>query len=412
MERGHRVGRWLAGVLLRGWCRLPWLVQDAVIAGAAALVTCLPLLDLAVWGSRPQVSWAGVGLVWGLLVLGGCAPLVLRRRYPLVVAGVSAGMVTLAAVLDQPQVGLWAALVGLGSAAYHVGRGVLLLGVGAAAWMLVNFSLVATSLLLSDVIMIAGTGAAPVVFGYALRLQRDRAEHLVRLRRAEDVRERAEERTRVAREVHDIVGHHLSAIRVQAVGARYALRGSPPEADRALGIVAEISGEALQEVQQILALLRNPDDDGDRTTAGDTETSGGGAGDRVRLADVRDLAARLSVAGLRVRVVGDDRGLADPLPATLQYCAYRVVQESLTNVVRHSGAREATVHIRVDSRELVVTVDDDGQTRPGSGEVAEGSGVRGMRERVSLASGTLTAGPQHPHGWRVRATLPFAPEAR
>ncbi|MDA3646436.1 sensor histidine kinase [Saccharopolyspora indica] len=336
--------------------------QDALLAALAAVVSlCLPVLDPSAAGE--------LGPVWALLVLGACAPLALRRRLPLTTAAVSAGVVSLGVVLGQPQAGVVVALVVIGSAAYHREDRWLVLAIGATSWMLFNIVLAYEPLHPLDLVAISGTAVAPVALGYALRLQKSRAEQLARLREAQVRQLWAEERAQLARDVHDVVGHHLSAIRMQAVGSRKALAGTG--ADGVLTTIATLSGEALREIRQLL-------DDNEEPP------------------DLDALVARLPG---RIDVRGT---LPADLPRDVRHCAYRVVQEALTNVTRHSSANEAEVRIADDDDHLVITVDDHGDGAPSP----DGRGLRGMRERVESLGGSFAAGPREPRGWRVRARIP------
>jgi signal transduction histidine kinase len=355
--------------MIAAWRALPALLQDAVLAAVATLTTMgVPLLDATVSGMN------GLTFLWGLLVLAVCAPLAVRRYVPLTAALASAVAVVLAIILHQPQVGAWVTVAAFASAAYHRDRGRLMPAIAAICW------LVALDLMLGGVpphpsrlVMSVAAGLAPVAFGYALRLNHDRARQLTLL-------ERADERTRIAREVHDVVGHHLSAIRLQAVGAQ---RGTAADAGHALEAIAEISATALGETRRLLGLLRDED---------------GGT-------DLGSLAARLSRQGLRVRLHGD--ALTEDVPPQVRYGVYRIVQESLTNVIRHSGVSQAVVRVGRNPGGVVVVVEDGGRAFPGDPAVAEGSGIRGMRERAAQLGGTLTAGPRTPHGWRMNARIPL-----
>ncbi|SEG92304.1 Signal transduction histidine kinase [Saccharopolyspora kobensis] len=342
--------------------------QDALLAAlAAALSLCLPVLDSSAAGE--------LGPVWVLLVLGACAPLALRRRLPLTAAAASAGVVSIGVVLGQPQAGVVVALAAIGSAAYHREDRWPVLALGSAIWMLFNIVLAYEPLQPLDLLAVPGTAVAPVALGYALRLQKSRAEQLARLREAQVRQVWAEERAQLARDVHDVVGHHLSAIRMQAVGSRKALAGT--EADAVLTTIATLSAEALQEIRRLL-------DDSEKPP------------------DLEALVARLPG---RIDVRG---ALPADLPRDVRHCAYRVVQEALTNVTRHSSAEEAEVRIADDEEHLVITVDDQGHGVPGPA----GRGLRGMRERVESLGGSFAAGPREPRGWRVRARIPTRGGAR
>jgi signal transduction histidine kinase len=226
-------------------------------------------------------------------------------------------------------------------------------------------------------------GIAPVAVGYALRLHRERADQMARMHRAEALRVVAEERARTAREVHDAVGHHLTAIRMQASAARHVLDDPPPVADRALGTIGDSASSALTEIRALLANNAGPDGS--------------------VLTDVRALANRLATPSCTITVTKD--GPSSPLPALVDHGGYRLAQEALTNAVRHAEATQIHVRIRQTRQAVTITVDDNGLTEPHS---AEGYGIRGMRERARLLGGTLEILARQPHGWSVRAVLPIS----
>jgi len=366
------------------WGVLPYGGQDALLAAAAALALTSYYLISPAPVPAGEVAVAAAGSVLA------CAPLALRRRVPLTAAALSAGTVTLGSILLDEQSGIWAALAAIGSAAYHSERSRLLLAALAASWMAATLALSFLSVTPYDLVTGVVIGAAPVAFGYALRVKEEQAEQESRLRRAELERARADERAQITREVHDIVGHHLSAIRLQAVGGRRALRTAPDRAEKAFGTIADTSRLALDEIRGLLDLLRG-------------EPGGPGAVPP-RMSDLGGLAARLSAGRPRITVVVPP-GAERLVPAEVQACVYRVAQESLTNVVRHAGAGEAVVRVEVGGGEVVLTVEDDGAGSevPAGG----GGGLRGMRDRVRLLGGELRAGPRDPRGWRVRAALPL-----
>lgn len=212
---------------------------------------------------------------------------------------------------------------------------------------------------------------------------RERAE------RAEAARRRAdEERLRIARELHDVLAHSISVINVQA-GVGLALLDSDPEQARtALTTIKAKSKEALGEVRQVLDTLRAP---------GDAPRAPAPGLDRLP-----ELVEQASSAGLTVDVEGEPPRLAPGM----DLAAFRIVQEALTNVVRHSGSRHARVHLAHDSGALRLRVDDDG---PATGADAGGSGngLAGMRERATALGGTIEAGPRPDGGFRVLAVLPL-----
>ncbi|MEU9588867.1 sensor histidine kinase [Streptomyces sp. NPDC048219] len=234
--------------------------------------------------------------------------------------------------------------------------------------------------------------AAWVVAIVALsELARTRREQWARERaeRAQAAKRRADqERLRIARELHDVLAHSISVINVQA-GVGLALLDSDPEQARtALTTIKDQSKEALGEVRQVLDTLRAPGD-APRTPAPGLD----------RLPELVDQAAG---AGLTVEVEGEP----PRLPPGTDLAAFRIVQEALTNVVRHSGSRRARVRLDRDGGALLLRVDDDG---PATGADAGGSGngLAGMRERAAALGGTIEAGPRPDGGFRVLASLPL-----
>ncbi|WP_328504220.1 sensor histidine kinase [Streptomyces sp. NBC_00457] len=222
---------------------------------------------------------------------------------------------------------------------------------------------------------------------------------LVKVRREQWARERAEraqaakrradeERLRIARELHDVLAHSISVINVQA-GVGLALLDSDPEQARtALSTIKAASKEALGEVRQVLDTLRTP---------GDAPRAPAPGLDRLP-----ELVEQAASAGLSVEVEGE----SPPLPPGADLAAFRIVQEALTNVVRHSGSRHARVHLDHETGALRLRIDDDG---PATGADAGGSGngLAGMRERAAALGGTIEAGPRDDGGFRVLAVLPL-----
>ncbi|PWI20208.1 two-component sensor histidine kinase [Streptomyces sp. Act143] len=241
--------------------------------------------------------------------------------------------------------------------------------------------------------VVAAWGVAIVAVA---ELARTRREQWVRERaeRAQAARRRAdEERLRIARELHDVLAHSISVINVQA-GVGLALLDSDPEQARtALTTIKAASKEALGEVRQVLDTLRTPGD-APRTPAPGLDR-------------LPELVAQAASAGLTVAV----EGAPPELPPGTDLAAFRIVQEALTNVVRHSGSRHARVHVDAgDGTTLRLRIDDDG---PATGAEAGGSGngLAGMRERAAALGGTIEAGPRPDGGYRVLAVLPLRARA-
>jgi signal transduction histidine kinase len=210
-----------------------------------------------------------------------------------------------------------------------------------------------------------------------------------------------DERLRIARELHDVVAHHVSVMGVQAAGARRILDKDPAQAARALAAIESTSREAVGELQRLLGMLRSTDD------AAPTEGRPG-------VGQLAALATASRDAGLPVELLVE--GIPpDSLSATLDLSIYRIVQEALTNARKHGGpGTRAEVRVRFAQRSVEVVVSDDGAaavpsaggtTRPASD--GGGRGIVGMRERVGLFGGELTAGPRAEGGFVVRAVLPM-----
>jgi signal transduction histidine kinase len=235
------------------------------------------------------------------------------------------------------------------------------------------------------------------------------------------------ERSRIAAELHDVVTHNVSVMIVQAGAARKIMASSQAEAEDALLAVEATGREAMTELRNLLGLLSPAADGTDRGAAVPAVPAVPGlpgaappaaAPPRAaalrpqpRLGELEALIGRVSAAGLAVTLAVD--GEPRPLPPGEDLAAYRVVQEGLTNVLRHAGAATATVTVRWGGESLAITVADDGRGAVTNGAAVDGSGASsgrgllGLRERLALYGGSLTAGPQPEGGWRVHAILPF-----
>jgi signal transduction histidine kinase len=198
-----------------------------------------------------------------------------------------------------------------------------------------------------------------------------------------------EERTRIARDLHDILAHAMSVITVQAGVGAHLLERDPEQARKALEVIEQTGRGALGEMRRLLRVLRADDLP--------TEPQPG-------LASLDRLAAQATAAGVPVELQVE--GPARPLPAGLEVSAYRIAQEALTNTIKHAGPARAEVRIVYGPDALTVVVADDGRGagfEPGPG----GHGIAGMRERVTVYDGDLDAGPHPGGGFRVRARLPL-----
>jgi signal transduction histidine kinase len=234
--------------------------------------------------------------------------------------------------------------------------------------------------------------------GAALDSRRRRAEELLErtveleLEREENARRAVfDERVRIARELHDVVAHHVSMMGVQAGAARIVLGRDPVKAQQALASIEGSSREAVVELHRLLGFLRQEGDPDD-------------LGSQPGLGQLDGLAASISDSRLtvEVRVEGEQR----PVAATIDVSAYRIVQEALTNILKHSGASRADVHVRYWPDELELEIVDDGRGNGASSSAPGGLGLIGMRERAVLHGGRLTVGPVAGGGFAVRVRLP------
>ncbi|MGV9761044.1 sensor histidine kinase [Streptomyces tricolor] len=382
------------------------LAADAVLA--TGVLVCMVAGSFAVPRRDHGVTWdlrapAVLSLV---LMLAGAAALVLRRRTPRTVLAVTGTFSLVECVTGDPRAPVaMSAVVALYTVAATTDRattwrlGLLTMTVLTAAAMLAGpLPWYAQENL--GVLAWTGIGATA---GDAVRSRRavvqairDRAERAERTREEEARRRVAEERLRIARDLHDVVAHHIALVNVQAGVAAHVMDKRPDQAKEALAHVREASRSALNELRATVGLLRQSGD-----PEAPTEPAPG-------LSRLEELADTFRSAGLPVAVARADQGTE--LPAAVDLAAYRIVQEALTNVQKHAGPdAEAEVSVVRVGPNVEVTVLDDGSGAPGApGAPADGGGhgLLGMRERVTALGGTLTTGPRYGGGFRVHAILP------
>ena len=243
-----------------------------------------------------------------------------------------------------------------------------------------------------DVLAAAGWTLALVIAAEATRIRAERAAATRASRQMDQRRQQSEERLRVARDLHDVIGHDISLIHVQASMGLDLMDSQPEQARAALSAIKSASKEALEELRAMLTTLRRDDDAAPRSPAPGLD----------RLPELIELTR---AAGLSVEV--EVAGQAAPLPAAVHLAAYRIIQESLTNVARHAGQAPVRVRVTCDDADVYVEIDDDG-TVPANGGAAmgTGSGIAGMRERAAALGGDLNAGFRPGGGFRVSARLP------
>jgi signal transduction histidine kinase len=344
------------------------------------------------------------------LVLLQTAPLAARSAAPLGALAVSvvAISIQMAAGYQGVAAGTTASLVILYSAASLTDtRQGILAAIAAAAGITVYFTTDRGDPSPTAAVTTYATYAAAWGLGMYVRSRREYTgvveERADLLEREREVRAReavADERARIARELHDMVGHALNLIVIQSGGAQRVFTTKPELARESLASIESTGRQALTEMERMLGILRSADES--------TEALGPQPG----LSQVESLAARVSEAGLPVEVTVEGTPPA-ALPASIDLSAYRIIQEALTNSLKHAGPTRARVAIHYGGEELELEITDDG--RGGSGERGRdgpgGRGLIGMKERVSLFGGELTVGSRPEGGFRVHARLPLGESA-
>jgi len=370
------------------------LAVTAVVAGISFASTVFPVAD-----APEGLAALGRLLPWGLLLMVlAVAPLLWLSTFPVPVAVVSVLATTAYYPLGYPDnlviVAGAAALFNVVSLGYrrtgwllglaqyliihvvetvHFGAPRLGYALGMLAWVLV--------------VLVGGEGIRK--HREYRDMARRHSEEAERTREEEARRRASEERLKLAREVHDVIAHHISLINVQAGSALYLIDSQPERAAEALAAIKQASQETLRQLRAILGVLRAVDEEAPRSPAPGLDR-------------LEELAAgvRASGIGVRLEVVGTPRQLG----AGVDAAAYRIVQEALTNVVRHSGAGTVTVSVGYAPDGVSVRVSDDG--RGCADGFAPGNGIAGMRDRAEALGGELTAAPAPGGGFAVRAWLP------
>jgi signal transduction histidine kinase len=376
------------------------LVVDVLLAAGVGLVQVAGASVSATFGRSP--SWRPLdGWAYGLLVAGAAA-LLLRRRWPLGVLAVALACGLAYAARRYPEgPSSLAVYPALWTVATTLPRRWTWLAGGTAALLVAVAELLFYGRTLFDFepVYAAVTVLAAMWWGESVRARRayvaelqDRAERAERTREEEARRRVDEERMRIARELHDVVSHTIGVISVQAGVAAHLLERRPDKAADSLAAIRLASDEALGELHAMLGVLRSGEDG----RAPLAPAPG--------LAELDALVAQAAGAGVEVRVAV--KGEPRRLPPAVDLACYRVVQESLTNVVRHAGARHVDVAVIHEDGEVRVEVVDDGRGPTASATGGTGQGIAGMRERARALGGTLEVGPGPTGGFRVAATLP------
>jgi len=369
---------------------------DAALAVAVAGLQVLAWLASATHAGHHRPSAADY-----VLLAAGAVALLARRRYPVPVLAVALAAALADAVLSGPVGWLVVATAFINAVVYRKRAAAiasLVIGYLISVWppWLIgtrgHTSAVAALSLLAGLVTLLS--AAELI-----RVRNQRAVAVRNRRQEEKRRQASEERLAIARDLHDVVAHNISVINVQANTALHLMDRQPERAREALVNIHEVSRQALGELRSVLGVLRD---------GGEAPLVPAPGLDRLD-----ELTTHAQTAGIAVRVVSE--GERRPVPAGVDAAAYRIVQEALTNSVRHSGGRSAVVRLRYDADALTIEVGDDGRAAAAgaaagaaaaAGAGQAGNGLAGMTERARALGGTLDAGPGPGGGFRVLARLP------
>lgn len=405
----HRYGRSMRPVREWGavrWARAHVLAMDALLAAPMLAIT----LSIHLFGpDRPDYTFRDPTWWTAVIVVAASVPLIWRRVHPVPAALAGVGIQIGLQLLDINGTGWVPAMLLLYALGAHA-RGRSRLRAGITIGLAIGTSLAVgfivgeasrttetppTRTSAGDVI--GSTTVLGVAYLVGDRFQRRRNEMSELAERAEHERELlaarrvAEERTHIARELHDVIAHSVSVMVIQAAGARRNLERDPAAAARLLTNVEGTGRAAMQELRQVLGVLRDASEDSTVRPL-------------PRLADLGDLVESVDEVEVALTTTGSLEGL----PAGTELAAFRVVQEALTNIRRHAGPG-ANVSIGVERHHdhLDLSVSDDGRGASTTVTNGPGYGLIGMRERVVTVGGTLDAGPRRSGGWSVRAYFPL-----
>lgn len=381
---------------LAAWRRRLDPLLDPFIAVALLVLSVLPLLRAGENCACPPVEW------WAYaMVLLQCAPLAVRRRHPFAAPLVTGLSVVAYGIVDLPDPPVtYAALVALYTVAAYADRRLATVTAGVAvAGVVAVFAVDWPQWDLEDLGTTVLLLSTAWLLGETTRSRHDRAvqaearaEQAERARAAEADAAVAAERNRIARELHDVVAHHVSMMIVQAEAGPVVVHADPDRAVTTFDAISVAGRQALAEMRRLLGVLRED------ATAPLAPQPG--------LAALPALVDGVRGAGLDVRLELAP-GAVTGLPPSVDLTAYRLVQEALTNALRHARAGHVVVRVERSGHALAVRVDDDGvggraEPRPG------GHGLVAMRERVQLVGGSLDVGPRPDGGWSVAADLPLS----
>jgi len=387
MGRKHPTLQWTGWWQRNAWC------TDAALALTVAVIAIVGTYFVG----QHQPDRRAFDAVAFALLATGATTLVFRRQYAGGVLIFAVGITLLYVLLGYPK-----------------GPNFLIMIIAYVTAMMQGRRLIVWAVLAADFVLfpwmpyLLGHEAAPTsanIFGLAgwllvgatvTELAHIRQQRLLRSREEEARRRASEERLRIARELHDVLGHNISLISVQAGVALHLMDKQPEQARVALSVIRDASKEALRELRSVLDVLRQGNEAAPRAPS-------------PGLASLSDLVARSADAGLQVHTALS--GDLKELPASVDLTAFRIIQEALTNVMRHSGQTAASVQVTCNGQELTLQIDNAvGSEAWGDGSghgIKPGQGILGMKERATALGGMVEAGPRPDGGFRVVARLPL-----
>jgi signal transduction histidine kinase len=392
---------------------LPVLVQDGVTVAVLLLVQFVALASSGADRVQSGDATRPVDLGAYALIVLATVPLILRRRMPYTALFASLTALLALAWLDYGGIYVgYSILVGLYSISAHRNlRGAIIAGAVTAVVLFVSYRIATWEPNTADSafdILAIGTAVA---LGDGTRTRmRLAAAQAARLAAADAEQERLarqtvlDERTRIARELHDLVAHSMSIVAVQAGVGHYLIDRDPAQAKDALATIETTSRQALTEMRRMLGVLRVD-------TSGEADHDAGTLEPQPGTNDIATLVADAADQGLDAHLIVEPPGPLPDLPSGVALSAYRIVQEALTNARKHAGPAHVTVTVRNDAEQLALTIDDDGRGMSTLPADSGGYGLVGMRERASVLGGELIAGPRPGGGFRVQATLPIREDA-
>jgi signal transduction histidine kinase len=327
------------------------------------------------------------------LLAGSAAALVFRRQYPGWTLVFIKIVTLLYVLLEYPKGPNFLPLIIAFFTAVMQGRRIIAWAVLAAEFVLFPWlPYVLGNEPIPSSTGIFGLAGWLLVLATVAELAHLRQQRIMRTREEEARRRVAEERLRIARELHDVLGHNISLISVHAGVALHLMDQQPEQARVALSVIRDASRETLRELRSVLDVLRQGHEEPPRAPA-------------PGLASLSDLVSRASEAGLQVRT--EVSGDLKRLPASVDLTAFRIIQEALTNVMRHSGQASSSVHVACNEHELTLRIDNGVASEASRAESGPGQGILGMRERATVLGGVVEAGPRPDGGFRVVARLPL-----